>query len=532
MFRTNAFRFTVLIALLLSLAACAEPEAAPPPPPTAVSAPPSPVPTPAELPTAVPVADATPGYVAQLEEGGCPEQLAEFDLDSFDVTCAYLTVPEDRLNPDRASVELAVAIIPSRSANPRPDPIIYLEGGPGGSALLGISSWIDSPLRDDRALILFDQRGTGLSLPSLNCVEEELAEDDEAATQAVEACRERLIADGVDLNAYTTAANAADVADLIEQLGYDEVNLFGISYGTRLALAVLRDHAAGVRSVILDSPYPPNVAATNEQALNAGMAIQAMLRGCAADSDCNEAFPDLEKRFYALLERLNDEPLMAELVDLDGEVSEAEVTGEDLVSRLSDWLYVTDYVGYMPLMIAELEEGITDTYAFLASEGDTGYRRQSDDEEGDLSDSEGMFYSLECREEAPFGSIDDARDVAQTLPEPLREPLIAQVEGFLSTCDIWQVDAAMPREGQAVRSAIPTLVLAGEYDPVTPPWWGEIAAETLTNSYFYVLPGGGHAVVDASECVMQITQAFLNTPTAEPDASCLEAVRPVFELGR
>jgi pimeloyl-ACP methyl ester carboxylesterase len=359
-----------------------------------------------------------------------------------------------------------------------------------------------------------------------------LAEDDEAATQAVEACRERLIADGVDLNAYTTAANAADVADLIEQLGYDEVNLFGISYGTRLALAVLRDHAAGVRSVILDSPYPPNVAATNEQALNAGMAIQAMLRGCAADSDCNEAFPDLEKRFYALLERLNDEPLMAELVDLDGEVSEAEVTGEDLVSRLSDWLYVTDYVGYMPLMIAELEEGITDTYAFLASEGDTGYRRQSDDEEGDLSDSEGMFYSLECREEAPFGSIDDARDVAQTLPEPLREPLIAQVEGFLSTCDIWQVDAAMPREGQAVRSAIPTLVLAGEYDPVTPPWWGEIAAETLTNSYFYVLPGGGHAVVDASECVMQITQAFLNTPTAEPDASCLEAVRPVFELGR
>jgi pimeloyl-ACP methyl ester carboxylesterase len=529
MLRIHAFRFTVLIVLLFSLAACAEPEAAPLAPPTAV--PPTAAPALADPPTAVPVADAPPGYVAQLEAGACPAQLAEFDLDSFDVTCAYLTVPEDRANPDRASIELAVAIIPSRSANPRPDPIIYLEGGPGGSALLGISSWIDSPLRDDRELILFDQRGTGLSLPSLNCVEEELAEDDETSTQAVIDCRDRLIADGVDLNAYTTAANATDVADLIDQLGYDEVNLFGISYGTRLALAVLRDNPAGVRSVILDSPYPPNVAATNEQALNAGMAIQAMLRGCAADAACADAFPDLENRFYALLERLNDEPLTAELVDLDGETSEVELTGDDLVSRLSDWLYITDYVGYMPLLIAELDEGVTDTFSFLASEGDTGYRRQSDEDQGDLSDSEGMFYSLECREEGPFGSVDEARDVAAMLPEPLREPLIAQVESFLSTCAIWQVDAATPREGQAVRSAIPTLVLAGEYDPVTPPWWGEIAAETLEMSYFYVLPGGGHAVVDASECMLQITRAFLDTPTAEPDASCLEEVRPVFEVG-
>lgn len=528
MLHTYVLRFMVLVALLFSLGACAEPEAAPPPP---TVAPPTALPAAVDAPTAAPVSDVTPDYTAQLDEGACPEQLAEFDLDSFDVTCAYLTVPEDRADPDRASVELAVAMIPSRSANPRPDPIIYLEGGPGGSALLGIESWIDSPLRDDRAIILFDQRGTGLSLPSLNCIEEELAEDDAAAEQATNDCRDRLLAEGVDLSAYTTAANAADVADLISQLGYDEVNLFGISYGTRLALAVMRDNPAGVRSVVLDSPYPPNVAATNEQALIAGMAIQAMLRGCAADSDCNDAFPDLEERFYALLERLNAEPLTAELVDLDGETSATDITGDDLVGQLSDWLYVTDYVGYMPLMIAELEEGITDTYAFLASEGDTGYGRQSDADEGDLSDSEGMFYSLECREEAPFGSIDDARDVAETLPEPLREPLIAQVESFLSTCDIWQVDPATAREGQAVRSAIPTLVLAGEYDPVTPPAWGELAVETLANSYFYVLPGGGHAVTDASECMMQITREFLDMPTAEPDASCLEEVRPVFELG-
>jgi pimeloyl-ACP methyl ester carboxylesterase len=518
----------LLVLVCLLLAACAEPEAATPPtavPPTPASSAPPPTRAPA---SSAPASDPLPSSTAELLEGDCPAAFDDLELSAVEVQCAYLIVPEDRTDPEGAQVELAVAILPSRSANPLPDPIIYLEGGPGGSALLGIESWVDSALRDERDLILFDQRGTGLSLPSLNCIEEEQGDDN-----GTEACRDRLLAEGINLNAYTSAANAADVADLISQLDYPEVNLLGISYGTRLALTVMRDNASGVRSVILDSPYPPQVSALNEQALNAGLAIQSMLRGCAADPDCDAAFPDLEARFYDLLERLNDEAILAEIVNSDGETEQIEVTGDDLVAYLSDWLYATDLIGYMPLLIAELDEGFTDTFVFLASEGDLDegdYRRQDGDDEGDLSDSEGMYYSVECREEGPFGDLDTARELIETLPAPLADPLIAQVESALDSCDIWQVEPATPREGEPVRSSLPTLILAGEYDPVTPPWWGEIAAETLERSYFFVLPGGGHAVIDASDCMMAITKAFLANPNRAPDGSCLNGVRPIFEL--
>ena len=169
-----------------------------------------------------------------------------FDLPG--VVCGYLTVPEDRGDPMGNQVELAVAIIESQSANPLPDPVIYLEGGPGGAALLGIESLLDHPLLADRDLIMFDQRGTGFSVPSLNCYE---LEEDEGEN-AVQACRDRLLDEGVNLDAYNTAATAADVNDLRLALGYEQVNLLGVSYGTKAALTTLRDFPTVIRSVVVD----------------------------------------------------------------------------------------------------------------------------------------------------------------------------------------------------------------------------------------------------------------------------------------
>ncbi|WP_129673243.1 alpha/beta fold hydrolase [Candidatus Chloroploca sp. Khr17] len=527
------FRPLLLVLILaLTLAACAdEPELGSVTPATAPA-----VSTNSPAAPSVPAAPEPPAedlvdYAAYLEETDCTELLGlldlEFDLDELGVSCGYLIAPEERSDPESAEVSLALAVIPSRSATPRPDPIIYLDGGPGGSALFGIADWIDSPLRDEYELILFDQRGTGLSWPSLNCLEMEEAEDDEANFVAAQACRDRLIDEGVNLNAYNSRANAADVADLIAQLGYDEVNLLGISYGTRLAMTVLRDNAAGVRSVILDSSYPPNVNAYNEQALNAGLAILAMLRGCADDPDCADAFPDLEQRFYSLIDLLDEEPILFEVEDEEGELVDVEVSGADLVSHISDWLYITDLISYIPLMIDELDRSETATLQFLYEESGAGFGRQ-DAAEGDLSDSEAMFYAVECREEAPFSTLNQARAQAADLPTQLDEALLGSVENFFELCPIWDVASATARERAPVASAIPTLILAGEYDPVTPPHWGLLAAQGLSNSYFYVLPGGGHAVIDASDCMMTITKAFLDNPTREPDARCLNELTPFF----
>ncbi|MCA9904902.1 MAG: alpha/beta fold hydrolase, partial [Anaerolineae bacterium] len=176
-----------------------------------------------------------------------PDGLVEGD----DVDCGLLFVPEDRTDPDSATIELAVAILYASEDDVQPDPIIYLAGGPGGNAVDELEAWVDIPYIQDRDLILLDQRGTGYSFPSLNCPEIEESEDD-----ATQACRDRLVADGVNLQAYNSAENAADVADLRVALGYDEWNLYGISYGTRLAQTIVRDYPQGIRSVILDSAYP------------------------------------------------------------------------------------------------------------------------------------------------------------------------------------------------------------------------------------------------------------------------------------
>ncbi|RRR68748.1 MAG: alpha/beta fold hydrolase [Candidatus Viridilinea halotolerans] len=525
--------FALLLVVALLLTACGDPPQATAPPPAA-----SPVPV-AQVEQEEEEGSAAEeeytetnetSYAAWLEAAHCPDGLLDdVDLDEIEVTCAYLNVPEDRSDPEGTTIQLAVAVISSRSDSARPDPIIYLEGGPGGSAVLGLAAWVDSPLRDEYDLILFDQRGTGFSLPSLNCIEMEDAEDGDANYAAAQECRDRLVDDeGVNLNAYSSATNAADVADLIAQLDYAEVNLLGISYGTRLALAVLRDNATGVRSVILDSPYPPQVYAYNEQALNAGLAIQALLRGCAADAECSDTFPDLEERFYALVDFLNDEPVTIEVEDPEtGEVSEGEVSGDDLVDELSGWLYDTDMIRYVPLMIDELDSGETATLTFLYELGGSGFSRQAQGE-GDLSDSEAMFYALECREEGYVSSLEQAEALAIALPPQLANALLASNEDFFMLCAIWDVEAATDYERSVVYSAVPTLVLAGEYDPVTPPSWGVLASAGLLNSYFYVLPGGGHAVTDASDCMMSITKEFLDNPDQEPDASCVDDLVPDF----
>ena len=179
-----------------------------------------------------------------------------FDIpDGYDMECGYLTVPENRSDPNSATIDLAVAIV--RVDNPASDPIIYLAGGPGSSAIdefvSAPESWDINQFLYGSDLILLDQRGTGYSYPTLNCWEmEQAAENSISDYDAAVACHDRLVSDGIDLTAYNSAESAADVEDLRIALGYDTWNLFGISYGTRLALEVMRDYPDGIRSVIID----------------------------------------------------------------------------------------------------------------------------------------------------------------------------------------------------------------------------------------------------------------------------------------
>ncbi len=496
--------------------------------PSATSAPPTA--TAEATATAVATATATPlSYEPRFEPARC-----EFERPpGREVQCGYLVVPEERDNEANGNeVRLHVAIFASEAPSPQPDPVVYLEGGPGGDALESIPFVFEErfgPFLEERDLIVFDQRGTGYSEPALDCPEYRamslelldviLTTEEEAATflEVMGACRERLVTEGVALGAYDSAASAADVEDLRRALGYEQWNLYGISYGTRLALTVMRDYPQGVRSAILDSAYPLQANIVTETPRNFRRALDVFFAGCAADAACNEAYPELEPFFFDLVAQLNAEPIMVEVVHaFERERYDVFLTGEDLLGIVFQGLYSEEIIPLLPQMIHETAEG---QYELLR---------------GLLANllisnefiSVGMNFSVQCQEEVAFSVREDVAAAVEDVPE-LRdyfETSVTSGELAFAACELWDVAAAPAVENEPVRSDIPALVLAGEYDPITPPAWSQEVQAGLENSYYFEFPGLGHGVSVAGPCPRAITLAFLENPARAPDGSCIAAL--------
>jgi len=478
------------------------------------------------------------GTLAVFDPYRCPFEVYEGE----EIDCGYLIVPEDRSDPDTLEVELAVAILRSPNPNPAPDPILYLSGGPGDSALSEVDLWLESPLLEDRDVILLDQRGTGYSIPTLNCPEievldywDEVTVDDEA--DAAAECSQRLVDEGVVLTTYNSAASAADVDALRRALGYDAWNLIGISYGTRLALTVMRDYPQGIRSVILDSTYPPEVQAYEEGAVNGLRAFEVLFTDCATDPTCNAAYPDLRAVFLQLVADLNHHPVTISVDDPEySDPYDVEINGDALSDELFDALYDTVVIPYLPYVIYETGQGRYDALSRLVAGTLAGGVPESEAlgpanalqdlvdslwGEQDFEDSEGAYYSVECREEFPFNALPKAEAAAADIPQVLHDSLLYDTYLMAEACAVWGAGEADPVENTAVQADIPTLVMAGEYDPITPPGWGRSAAQHLTNVTFYEYPGVGHAAIDGGDCPLGMAAAFLNNPTTPPDDSCI-----------
>lgn len=437
----------------------------------------------------------------------CPFEMPEGEIEGETLECGFVTVPESRTGLSDAEIQLAVIALYARG-NEELAPYLHLAGGPGNSGTAFMYDFLDHPIRDFATIILFDQRGTGYSDPSLDCWE-----DDE------EDCYERLVDEGVAVDAYRSAENAVDVNDVIEALELESVTIYGISYGTRLALTVMKDPHPAIRAVILDGVYPPNVLSYVEDPINIVRVFTVIFEGCAEDRACNAAFPDLEQVFYAAVEDLNADPLM-----MDGE----KFTGDDFFDELFSMLYDTESIPYTPALVYAAAnrdaETIADFFYSDDSEAQVPSTRRTwgDDAEND-GNSEGMFNSVDCADEVPFNDVEDIASAIESLGLPVTwaESFYEEAIESMSLCDIWDVAPSNVNIRQATVSAIPTLILNGEYDPVTPPQWGYKAAETLSNSYVFTMPAGGHGVIDMEECPLDIAYQFLLNPMREPDASCI-----------
>jgi pimeloyl-ACP methyl ester carboxylesterase len=454
----------------------------------------------------------------------CPFELPTDEIEGESIACGVVTVPESRDGLSDANIELAVVILLATGEETFA-PMIYLAGGPGNSGTAAVADFIDDPVRESVSIIFLDQRGTGYSQPSLDCPEVTEGDSDTATLD----CYNRLVESGIVLDAYRTSENAADVYDVISALNLDSVTLYGISYGTRLALTLMKDPHPAIQSVILDGVYPPSVYAYEDDATNIARVFTLIFEGCAQDEACNATFPDLGNTFVMAFDSLNSDPLI--VTNADGD--EEEFTGESLLSELFSSFYDTASIPYAPFLIYAAynrdAESLQSFFYADQSEALNTHRlllfKQEPENDGN---SEGMFNNVECADEIPFNRPEAIASEAASLemPPEWEEGAVQGAMEILSLCDTWVVTASDDSVREATVSDIPTLILNGEYDPVTPPHWAEIAAETLTHSYLFIIPAGGHGVIDMSECTAGIAAQFLTDPLTAPDGSCIDDMQP------
>jgi pimeloyl-ACP methyl ester carboxylesterase len=470
-------------------------------------------------PTAVP-SQPTPAltYQPTFESAPCAFPVPR----GYKPECGYLIVPENRARPDTRLIRLHVAIFRNRTEAPNRDPIIKLAGGPGSSGLETagyiLGKGMDAVL-NRRDFVVFDQRGTGYSQPRLDCPERlEITptllggnlspeESEQAIVDAFHRCRERLIAEGTDLSAYNSAASAADLHDLKSVLGYDQWNLYGLSYGTRLALTFLRDYPNDVRSTVLDSVYPLQVNLYTALAPNAERAFNVFFDRCTADPSCNASYPDLRNVFYGLVDQLNAQPVSIS-VFVNGGRQNVLLDGGLLIDVLFGGLYNPAVTASMPKMIYNIREqeyGILRQRLALYFEPATAL---------------GMQMAVQCAEEFPFNTPQEAFTAAQGVQPQIAAYYPQSVQPLFTVCNEWTPVPPDLRENMPVHSDVPTLVLAGDGDPITPPNWGQMVAGDLSHAYFHEFPGNGHWVARSSRCAVQMALAFWENPTVDPGSLC------------
>jgi pimeloyl-ACP methyl ester carboxylesterase len=464
-------------------------------------------------------------FIPVFEETACPFDVPE----GAPVSCGFVVVPEDHFNDNGRTLRIAVVVIKDETPGHQPDPVILLAGGPGEKTVANtpqMASFL-APLHPNRDLIIFDQRGVGLSEPALECPDWEQAQYEvldepdvavalETTFEALMLCRDQLVEEGHNLAAYTTRQNAADVDAIRTALGYEQLNLYGGSYGSHLAQAVMRDFPEAVRSVVLSSVYPLERSLFIDATTSTANALLYLVERCETNEACSQAYPDLEAVLFEVVERLDAEPLEITLTDpLSGEEYAAVLTGDAAFAHLAGLLYQTQLIPAIPQAIYDVYNGDYTLMTQLRSINLVFIEALS----------RGMEFSVLCTDDLIGQTPDDLLAAREELPEVLTmsdDPESLIEYSIFGICKNWPVEQAETWVKEPVVSDLPTLIMEGEFDPVTPPEYGRQVASHLSQGYFFEFPGIGHDITGASACAREMAGIFLNDPSQAPDASCIE----------
>lgn len=430
--------------------------------------------------------------------------------------CIEFTVAENPAEVDGAEIRLRVARIRALNVQPLPDPLVILAGGPGQSAIdlyLAYRGAFER-VRRERDILLVDQRGTGESNP-LSCDSTDvLGLSEPNAEQIAELTRLCLEDIEGDPRYYTTSVAVRDLEALRQALDLPTLNLYGVSYGTRVAQHYLRRYPQTTRRVILDGVVYPELILGPAIALDAQKSLDAIFARCNADAACQQHFPDLPRAFAEIYQRLSEQEQTVRLRDPgSGQFVDQRFSELELASVVRLLSYSPSTVALLPLMIYRAWED--DDYQPLAA------RARAIESQFAEALSVGMHNSVVCSEDAPFYSEPPDAELAATyIGSYLLETLVA-------VCGEWPQGLVDEDFKDPLQSDVPVLLLSGENDPVTPPAYAEIALKGLSQHQHIVGPGQGHGLI-AQGCVPNLVAKFLSDEVPIPvDAACAERLVPM-----
>jgi pimeloyl-ACP methyl ester carboxylesterase len=438
--------------------------------------------------------------------------------------CGTIRVPENRAQPGGRMIDIFIAILPANTLRPAPDPLFILAGGPGQAAST-LASFAQSlaAIRRTRDIVLIDQRGTGRSA-ALSCkafTPDDRAEFNPNPLPKARECLAELTTRGVDPAQYTTTSWVEDLDAAREALGYAKVNLWGGSYGTRVALEYVRRHPDRVRSMVLDGVAPPSMRITLDVWKTREAALDDIIASCRASTACSKAFPDPAATLDTLARKLAKGKRITLQDPRGGEPESMTITFEHVIAALHPLTYSPELSSLVPEL---LQRALDDDYAPLAA-ATLAFT-------ADLTEqmNAALHYSVTCAEDVP-------RIDATTRTHVIfgsRAGLMA--ERIIAVCDLWPRGTMPEHFGDPVVSDVPTLLLSGGLDPVTPPAYGAEVARTLSHSKHVVAPGYGH-IVSPHACAPRLVTAFIeNLDFERLPAACLallgQSKRPPFFTDR
>jgi len=430
-----------------------------------------------------------------------------------------------------------VAFIPAASPNPKPDPIVWIAGGPGDDAITEIPMALAGNLNRDRDVIFMSQRGTYTARPSLTCPEVDrfpaetldmpydAAETGQAYAKATMECRHRLEAIGVDLSAYNTIESSHDLEDLRLALGIAQWNVYGISYGTDHVLTYMRLHPEGIRSVGIDGIFPPSLAGGVSAWTSAGEGINAVFRACTSQPRCHERYGDIGATFRRLVQHYEKNPQTVK-VSVPGvaEPVDVKISGGMLIQ----WTVSpgTHIAAEVPAIIDALDRGDATRLATTWAAP-----RLNPASIGVLGN--GLFYGVSCGEWVPYESEESVEATgSRAFPSFPRSILknAPNLQFMRSNCDAWNIPPVERAIRDVTESNIPTLVISAQYDAQTAPSFGPLVARTLPNSTVVEIPNIAHVAFGspspaANACAQAIVRDFFEVLN-DVDTSCTARVPP------